>query len=253
MSIRLEHRFTVPVPVEEAWDVLLDVERVAPCMPGATLESVDGDEFTGKVRVKVGPITVTYRGRARITEKDPRARTVRIEASGKEARGSGTASGTVLARLSDADGGTEVAVETDITVTGRVAQFGRGVMADVSERLVSRFADGLAAELAGSGGPAPAAAAPVAPGERGAEEPAAAGERGAEEPERAEGAGKAEEQAAAERTRAAARASREADQEALDLLRTAGVPVLKRALPILAGAAVAVLVLRRLRRRRRRG
>ncbi|GAA1072626.1 SRPBCC family protein [Nocardiopsis composta] len=235
MSIRLEHRFTVPVPVEEAWDVLLDVERVAPCMPGATLESVDGDAFTGKVRVKVGPITVTYRGEARITEKDPRTRTVRIEASGKEARGSGTASGTVLARLAGPEGSTEVTVETDITVTGRVAQFGRGVMADVSERLVSRFADNLAAELAGSGGsePEPAAAEPAAPPESGA-------------------GGAEEERAAAERTRAAARASREADQEALDLLRTAGVPVLKRVLPLLAGAVVAVLVLRRLRRRCRR-
>ncbi|MFC7744038.1 SRPBCC family protein [Nocardiopsis composta] len=173
MSIRLEHRFTVPVPVEEAWDVLLDVERVAPCMPGATLESVDGDAFTGKVRVKVGPITVTYRGEARITEKDPRTRTVRIEASGKEARGSGTASGTVLARLAGPEGSTEVTVETDITVTGRVAQFGRGVMADVSERLVSRFADNLAAELAGSGGsePEPAAAEPAAPPESGAGAP----------------------------------------------------------------------------------
>src|SRR5690606_14898515 len=195
----------------------------------------DGDAFTGKVRVKVGPITVTYRGEARITEKDLRTRTVRIEASGKEARGSGTASGTVLARLAGSEGSTEVTVETDITVTGRVAQFGRGVMADVSERLVSRFADNLAAELAGSGGsePEPAAAEPAAPPESGAED--------AEE-----------ERAAAERTRAAARASREADQEALDLLRTAGGPVLKRVLPLLAGAVVAVLVLRRLRRRCRR-
>src|SRR5690606_41548564 len=102
-------------------------------------------------------------GEARITEKDLRTRTVRIEASGKEARGSGTASGTVLARLAGSEGSTEVTVETDITVTGRVAQFGRGVMADVSERLVSRLADNLAAELAGSGGPEPAAAEPAAP------------------------------------------------------------------------------------------
>src|SRR3954464_14843907 len=99
--MELEHEFTVPVPVDQAWAVLLDVERIAPCMPGATLDSIEGDDFTGRLKVKLGAMTITYKGSARIAARDEKARTVTIEGSGKEARGSGTASATVQATLHD--------------------------------------------------------------------------------------------------------------------------------------------------------
>jgi uncharacterized protein len=166
--MKLEHEFTVPVPVDEAWRVLLDVERVAPCMPGATLLSVDGEEFTGSVKVKVGPIQVTYKGTARFVERDEAAHRAVIDASGKEARGTGTAAATVHTLLRDAGGGaTSVSVETELNVTGRPAQFGRGVMEEVGAKLVKQFADRLAAELAGPApeqspsAPSGAAAAPT--------------------------------------------------------------------------------------------
>ncbi|MGH3329625.1 MAG: SRPBCC family protein, partial [Streptomycetales bacterium] len=145
--MELEHEFVVPVPVADAWKVLLDVERVAPCMPGATLDSVEGDEFTGRVRVKVGPITVTYRGSARFSAQDEAARLVVIDANGREARGSGTAKATVRAQLHDEGPSTRVTVTTDLTVTGRPAQFGRGVMVDVGNKIIGKFAASLAEQL----------------------------------------------------------------------------------------------------------
>src|SRR3954470_5748075 len=157
--MNLEHEFTVPVSVDEAWKVLLDVERVAPCMPGATLLTVDGDSFTGTVKVKVGPIQVTYKGQAKFAELDASAHRAVIEASGKEARGSGTAAATVTAVLVDAGGSTtNVKVETELDVTGRPAQFGRGVMAEVAAKLIGQFSSCLADEL---GSPATAAGGPA--------------------------------------------------------------------------------------------
>ena len=157
MSIELEHSFDVPVPPDQAWDVLLDVQRVAPCMPGATVESVDGDEVSGKIKVKVGPITMTYTGKATFTERDDAAHSVKIEAAGKETRGAGTASAVVLARLKEDNGQTRVNVHTTLNVTGRPAQFGRGVMAEVSGKIIERFSANLAGALATAGGPEPAA------------------------------------------------------------------------------------------------
>src|SRR3954447_15726412 len=152
--MKLEHDFTVPAPVDEAWKVLLDVERVAPCMPGATLLTVDGDEFTGTVKVKVGPIQVTYKGQAKFASLDEPTHRAVIEASGKEARGSGTAAATVTAVLVDAGGSTtNVKVETELDVTGKPAQFGRGVMAEVAAKLIGQFSACLADELASPAGP----------------------------------------------------------------------------------------------------
>jgi carbon monoxide dehydrogenase subunit G len=158
MSIELEHSFDVPVPPDQAWDVLLDVRRVAPCMPGATVESVDGDEVSGKIKVKVGPIALTYTGKATFTERDNAAHSVRIEAAGKETRGAGTASAVVLARLNEDNGQTRVSVHTTLNVTGRPAQFGRGVMADVSGKIIEKFSANLAGQLAGTGAGQPEAA-----------------------------------------------------------------------------------------------
>ncbi|WP_449066738.1 SRPBCC family protein, partial [Planomonospora algeriensis] len=163
MAMRFEHEFTVPVPVEQAWAVLLDVERVAPCLPGAVLDAVEGDSFTGRLKVKVGPITVTYRGSAAFEDVDKDAHTAVLKASGKEARGSGTASATVTARLRPEDGGTRVTVETSFNVTGRPAQFGRGVMAEVGARLIDRFAAALS-DLLSEGSAAEPAARPAEPG-----------------------------------------------------------------------------------------
>jgi len=158
--MELEHSFSVPVPVERAWDVLLDVERVAPCMPGATLDSVDGDTISGRIKVKVGPIQMTYAGTAKFTEKDPTAHVVVLEASGKETRGAGTAAAAVRSELTADGDSTKVTVHTTLNVTGKPAQFGRGVMAEVGGKLIGIFANNLAAMLAASE-PAPAASEPV--------------------------------------------------------------------------------------------
>ncbi len=146
--MELEHSFTVPVPEERAWEVLMDVERVAPSMPGATRDSVDGDEIKGRIKVKVGPIAMTYAGTARFTERDPSAHVITLEASGKETRGAGTASAKVRSMLEGQDGQTHVVVHTTLTVTGRPAQFGRGVMAEVGGKLIGIFASNLADMLA---------------------------------------------------------------------------------------------------------
>jgi len=130
----LEHSFTIPVPPEQAWQALLDVERIAPCMPGATVDSVDGDVVKGRIKVKVGPVMMTYAGTARFVERDEQARAVTLEASGKETRGAGTASATIRSTLRDEGGQTRVVVHTTMSVTGRPAQFGRGVMAEVGGR-----------------------------------------------------------------------------------------------------------------------
>ena len=161
--MELEHSFVIPVPPEQAWGVLLDVEKVAPCMPGATVDSVDGDVIKGRIKVKVGPVALTYAGTARFTEQNEQARKVVLEASGKETRGSGTAAATITSTLADDAGQTRVVVHTTMTVTGRPAQFGRGVMAEVGGRVIEKFASNLAAQLSG-GAAAPAASAPAAAG-----------------------------------------------------------------------------------------
>ncbi len=157
--MELEHSFTVPVSKERAWDVLLDVERVAPCMPGATLDSVDGDVINGRIKVKVGPISMTYTGKAEIVEKDEAAGVIRMDASGKETKGAGTASASVRSQLEGQGNETRVTVHTTMNVTGKPAQFGRGVMNEVSGKLIGIFADNLAEMLAESDG----GQVPVAP------------------------------------------------------------------------------------------
>jgi carbon monoxide dehydrogenase subunit G len=181
--MEMEHSFTVPLPEERAWDVLLDVERVAPCMPGASLDSVDGDEIKGRIKVKVGPIAMTYAGTARFTERDPSAHVITLEASGRETRGAGTASATVRSMLEGADGQTHVIVHTSLNVTGRPAQFGRGVMAEVGGKLIGIFASNLADMLTAEQQPVQESADEEASAEpegdvlRGLGEPGDAGDR----------------------------------------------------------------------------
>jgi carbon monoxide dehydrogenase subunit G len=255
--MELDHEFTVPVPVDQAWPVLLDVERIAPCMPGATLDSVDGDEFTGRLKVKLGAMTITYKGSARIAAQDPAAHTVSIEGTGKEARGSGTASATVQAQLHDEGEQTRVTVHTKLNVTGRPAQFGRNIMSEVGGKLINRFAGNLADEITRE---VPAEAAPeasAAPAEKpqvAPEEPAPNGDgapQAAGEPQVAavepEPAGSATPQAAPRPA-----APRSSDDEAINLLEFAGPSIAKRLAPVVAGLA-AVWALRRFVRRRRSG
>ncbi|MER5450289.1 SRPBCC family protein [Streptomyces sp. NPDC002766] len=199
--MELHHEFTVPVPVDDAWRTLLDVERIAPCMPGASVEEYDGKTVAGSVKVKVGPITVTYKGTAVFEEQDDTAHRMVLTASGKETRGQGTARATVTSTLTERDGGTAVSVRTDLTVTGRPAQFGRGVMSEVGDRIIGQFAECLSQRL---GEPA--------------QPPSAE-----EEPK---------------------------ETEPLDLFRTAGVPVAKRAAVGVAAALVVAVVYAGLRRRR---
>lgn len=146
--MKLENEFVVPAAIEKTWDVLRDVERIAPCMPGAELTGRAGDDYLGTIRVKVGPISVAYEGRVSIVEEDGDQYCAVMKASGSERRGSGTAEARVSTFLKPAgDDRTGVRIETELAITGRPAQFGRGVMADVSQRLVDRFAENLAAEL----------------------------------------------------------------------------------------------------------
>ena len=161
--MQLNNNFTVPVPVDEAWAALMDLEEVAGCIPGATLQSTNGDEFAGQVRVRMGPVQLTYNGEGRFVERDESLHRAVIEASGKETKGSGAVKAQTTASLHDSGNGTEVQVTTDLSVTGKAAQFGRGLMEDVSARIFDQFAQALANQLAANQLTAlPAAAAAVA-------------------------------------------------------------------------------------------
>jgi carbon monoxide dehydrogenase subunit G len=162
VTVELNNEFRVAVPTDQVWEVFTDVERVAPCLPGATLLSVDGDDFTGAVKVKVGPITVSYQGVASYQEKDAAARRIVLRAEGKETRGNGSAAATVTAVLKDEGDATFVDITTDLAISGKAAQFGRGVLADVSANLIAQFARALEAQLTGGSSPAAETAAAAA-------------------------------------------------------------------------------------------
>src|SRR5437763_11156689 len=164
--MELSNEFVVPVGVDEAWVLLTDVERIAPCMPGAELQEIDGEEYRGIVKVKVGPITAQYKGKATFVEKDDAAHKAVLRAEGRDTRGQGNANATITATLVSQDGGTKVTVVTDLAITGRAAQFGRGVMADVSTKLLGQFVSCLEKNVLGAGAAAsatPATAAEAAP------------------------------------------------------------------------------------------
>jgi uncharacterized protein len=233
--MQLENTFRVPVPVDQAWRVMLDVAGFAPCMPGATVDEVQGDDVLGRVRVKLGPISVTYKGKVTFVEKDEGQRRVVLSAAAREERGNGTASARVTAVLAGVDGATEVRVTTDLNITGRPAQFGRGVMADVSERIMGEFAENLARELSSgqlASAPAPGAA-PAVNGHGTAQATATLVPPPRLVPD--PGAGRA-------------------SADALDLLDAAGTPVLRRLAPVLGAllALVGAVLLRRAARGRRR-
>lgn len=210
----LQNSFVVPADIDTAWKTLQDVEFLAPCVPGATLTKSDGENFEGHVKVKLGPVAMTFAGTARFVSRDEATHTAIIEGAGKETKGTGTAKGLVTAVLvAEAPDRTRCDVVSELTITGKAAQFGRGVMQDVAGRIIDQFSANLAAQMT-------AAAAP-------AEEPAAAGADGSPAP------------AAAPR---ATTPPPQAD-EAIDLLGTAGAPVLKRAIPLAIGAAIVIGVI----------
>ncbi|MFI5607414.1 SRPBCC family protein [Amycolatopsis sp. NPDC051903] len=146
----LSNTFTVDLPVEDAWRVLTDLERVAPCLPGAALLGVENGVYQGAVKIKVGPVSAKYQGTARFVEKDETAHRAVLRAEGKDAGGQGNAAATVTATLTAQGSGTKVDVRTDLALSGRVAQFGRGVIADVTGKLLGQFVQRLEAEVAGT-------------------------------------------------------------------------------------------------------
>jgi len=141
--VELTNEFEVAVPVAEAWAVLTDLERIAPCLPGAQLREIEGDEFRGSVKIKVGPITTSYDGTIQITELDETAHRAVMKAQGRETRGQGNVSAVISATMSPSSVGTKVAINTELSITGKVAQFGRGVLADVSAKLLDQFVANL--------------------------------------------------------------------------------------------------------------
>jgi carbon monoxide dehydrogenase subunit G len=157
--VELTNEFSVKSPIDETWAVLTDLERVAPCMPGFQLEEVAGDEYRGTVKVKVGPMIAQYKGVASFRERDQANHRAVVRAEGRETRGQGNAVATVTATLLREGGGTRVILHTDLTITGKVAQFGRGILADVGNKLLRQFVEALEADLLA--GAAPAASAPT--------------------------------------------------------------------------------------------
>jgi carbon monoxide dehydrogenase subunit G len=235
MAIELDNSFTVPVPPEQAWDVLLDVERIAPCMPGATVTSVSDDEIAGQVKVKLGPLSLSYKGTAKFIEKDQANRAIAIEASGKETRGAGTAAATVHASLkpADSEGQTLVAIHTSLNVTGRPAQFGRSLLPEVSGKLIGQFATNLEA-LISQDSTAPADGT-TATAESAAPEASAA-------PGDTAGAGTTSATVAAKPATGLPQ-----QEDSLNLIKLVGGPLMKRVLPIAAAAAVLALLGKRIR------
>ena len=145
--MELKNEFRVGVPIEQAWRTLTDIEYIAPCMPGAQLTEIDGEEFKGQVKVKVGPITAQYKGAAKFKEKDESQHRLVLDATGCDTRGAGNAAAEVTAEMTSDGDGTKIVITTDLKVTGKVAQFGRGVMADVSEKLIGQFVESLEQKL----------------------------------------------------------------------------------------------------------
>lgn len=200
--MNLHHEFTVPVPAADAWRILTDLQRLAPCLPGAQLTDVEGEVYRGQVKVKVGPIVAQFKGQASFVTRDDAAYTASLKAEGRDTGGKGNASATITAVLRPtSDSSATCTVDTDLNITGKVAQFGRGALADVSDKLLLQFVDNLNALIASGGVPTPAdgdGAAPSTP------------------------------------------AGATAEAEALDLLDVAGGAILKRLIPVLVVVAAIV-------------
>ena len=228
--MKLNNEFTVDVPVEEVWNVLLDLERLTPCLPGASLTEETGErEYDGAMKVKLGPVTQQYKGTVKIQEADESQHRAVLKADGKDARGQGTASAVITSTLQDqGNGSTRVQVETDMQITGRAAQFGRGIQQQVSEKLLQRFADCLEQEIANGGASSGQSVSEAQPSSNGSSggQPSSQGAQ--------QGGGQQEE------------------VEALDLGEASRGAIMERVkplLPLAAGAVALIVVLRLLRGR----
>lgn len=243
--MELNNEFEVGVPLSQAWEVLTDLQRIAPCLPGAELREVEGDEYRGVVKVKVGPITAEYRGVARFVEKDDPSRRAVLRAEGRESRGQGNANATITATLEPSGEATKVSLATDLQITGKVAQFGRGVLADVSNKLLGQFVENLESTVLG--------------GESGSEASPPKSDEDDPKPVIAKASGVETSDSHAGQTpgggasgNGAVRRIESAPAEPVDLLEVAGAPVARRVLPV-AGGLVALLVVFALLRRLFRG
>lgn len=217
--MEINDSFRVSRPLDETWKTLLDIERIAPALPGAELQEVEDDEFRGVVKVKVGPITAQYKGTATLGEVDEANRTLRIDAAGRDSRGQGNAKATIAVAMREEGDGTRVEIDTDLQITGKVAQFARGgVLQEVSQKLLGQFAENLERDILGAdAAPAPLAAVEATP--------------------------------SAEPT-AGVRRIESAPAEPVDLLDVAGAPLVKRIVPVVVVAVVLFVVWRLVRRRR---
>lgn len=219
--MKLENNFHVKVPVERAWEVLTDIPTIAPCMPGAQLTGSEGDTHQGKVKIKVGPITAEYAGSAEFIEKDEASHKVVIDAKGRDARGSGNAAALITATMTSEGDGTRVVIDTDLKIAGKVAQFGKGVIGDVSKKLIDQFVQCVETKLEDDSGAAEDDSGSAVAGATAATSGAAGSATAS-----ANGAG------------AAPKATEPV--EPLDLMDAAGGAVVKRFLP-LAGAVAAII------------
>ncbi|MEY2967514.1 MAG: SRPBCC family protein [Ilumatobacteraceae bacterium] len=203
----LHHEFTVNVPIDEAWRVLTDLERIAPCLPGAQLTEVEGETYRGQVKIKVGPILAQFKGQASFVSRDDVAHTATLKGEGRDTTGKGNASAMITAELTAVDSNsTRCVVNTDLSISGKVAQFGRGALADVSDKLLAQFVENLNQLIASSPAVAPT---PVS---------------------------------APQATTNEVRIIESAEVAPLDLLGTAGAPILKRAIPVVV-ALIAIVVI----------
>lgn len=208
----LNHEFEVPVTVDEAWKILTDVERIAPCLPGAELQEVEGDTYRGVVKVKVGPIQAQFKGQASFVERDVAAHKAVLRGEGRDTGGKGNASALITAQLTGiTDGSTKVEVTTDLSITGKIAQFGRGAMADISDKILGQFVENLNTLIASQ---------PAAPAATAADAPAATQSAAADAgPRKIDGP----------------------EAKPIDLLDAAGAPILKRALPVVVVLAAVIV------------
>jgi len=217
----LDNEFRVSVPIERAWEVLTDIPLITPCLPGAELTGHEDDEFTGKIKIKVGPVTSHFAGKALLTVRDEQARHVEIQADGRDSKGSGNASAKITADMSEDGEGTKVTIHTDLKISGKVAQFGKGMIAEVSGKLIGQFVDCIENRLLGDGVIDDVAAQSAATSVAGTSDAATAeAQNSAPEP-----------------------------VEALDLMELAGNSVYKRLAPV--GAVIVLLILARFLFRRR--
>jgi len=236
--MKIANEFTVNTPIDRAWALLTDLEGIAPCLPGAQLTGVDGDVYQGKVKVKVGPVISEFSGTAKFAEKDDAGHRAVIDAKGRDARSAGNAAALVTAQLRPDGDKTLVSVDTDLKISGKLAQFGSGMIKEVSGKLLAQFVTNLEAKLAAEEAPAAGAAPEATPQPAGAVAGAAATAPAA-----------ASAPAAVPLVRTFTPPAEEA--EALDLLGIAGRSIYKRVIPVAAGLVVAGAVIAWLVARRR--